>query len=99
MVRVDLEVTGGRCCNGQWVRLWSLTELAAKNLFRARGIVSINRFQNSNVLRSPLSSVVERVTRNDEVGCSIQPAGISFAFTSFFFSLDRPCRLLRLLTL
>ena len=27
---------------------------------------------------SPLSSVVERVTCNDEVGCSIQPVGIFF---------------------
>ena len=33
----------------------------------------------------PLSSVVERVTRNDEVGCSIQPAGI-WLFASFFHS-------------
>jgi hypothetical protein len=27
-------------------------------------------------MRCPFSSVVERVTRNDEVGCSIQPVGM-----------------------
>ena len=34
---------------------------------------------------SPLSSVVERVTCNDEVGCSIQPVGMCFYKCGPFF--------------
>ena len=41
----------------------------------------------STSYQSPLSSVVERVTRNDEVGCSIQPAGIIFVVVSGLFAL------------
>jgi hypothetical protein len=37
-------------------------------------MLSLYTFRNA-APRRPLSSVVERVTRNDEVGCSIQPAG------------------------
>jgi hypothetical protein len=38
------------------------------------------------IAHGPLSSVVERVTRNDEVGCSIQPAGNHFS--SFWMSVS-----------
>ena len=87
MVVVDLEVAGGRCCNE--LGCDRSPELTANNLFWARGLITIDSFQNSTALRSPLSSVVERVTRNDEVGCSIQPAGKLFIFTSSFFLFTR----------
>jgi hypothetical protein len=44
-----------------------------------------NIHQIDMTAHGPLSSVVERVTRNDEVGCSIQPAGNHF--TSFWMSM------------
>ena len=33
---------------------------------------------NKNLISCPFSSVVERATRNGEVGCSIQPVGSFF---------------------
>ena len=62
-----------------WLGCCGLPELAAKNLFLTRVITILDnnkQLQDNYQWRSPLSSVVERVTRNDEVGCSIQPAGI-----------------------
>jgi hypothetical protein len=79
---VDLEVDGGSRSRSyrravlQRDRLWWSPPRAHRQEFvRARGTIIIISHQNNITLRSPLSSVVERVTRNDEVGCSIQPAG------------------------
>ena len=45
---------------------------------KKKALSQTRRFPNTPPTNSPLSSVVERVTRNDEVGCSIQPAGIRY---------------------